>query len=140
MENKLKQTATSLVFTLLIFTTFSSCKKEKQEPYKNIHVGYIYNSNDNTPFANTKFKIYNFTQATGASNSQTEESFFNTDNNGRFNHTTEMYMGELVWPSYFEGAAYAGPPPLGDPIKWEQDTENKINTYFYDTLYTTPYQ
>jgi len=140
MKNLIKQTVTNLGLLLLFSLLFTSCVKDKQEPYKNIHIGYIYNSIDNTPFVNTKFKIYNFTQATGASNSKTEESLFQTDNNGYFNHSTEMYMGELVWPSYFEGAAYAGPPPLGDPVKWEQDEDNKTNTYYYDTLYTTPYQ
>ncbi len=123
-------------FTLLIF--FTSCTREKLPDKRNIFIGYIYNSIDSTPFQDTEFKVYFYNKNPLTGEVTLDEDFFYTDENGYFNHTTDMVQGVLAWPSYFEGA-FNGPPHFGAPNRFTEDEENRVYTHYYDTIYTTPY-
>lgn len=124
-----------LIIIILLFSLIA-CDKEQFKPYTIKRIGYIYNSVDSTPFSNTKFKIFR----SMGKYKEPEEEFFTTDNSGYFNYTSSMRFGSICWPAYFEGAAYLGPPLfINGKEKEETDIENKIITYSYDTLYTTPY-
>jgi hypothetical protein len=125
----------TICLTLVLF----SCGKKKVLDWTKNSSGYIYNSNDNTPFKNTKFKIYYHTYANGVSKDKVEEEYFYTDENGHFNFTTSITGGLLVWPSYSYGAVYVGPPHFGNPKSENVDNAKRIYTDNYDTLYTTPY-
>jgi|GEM_PF-987198 len=129
-----------IAISLFVFVLQSCTKKVDRYEYR--YIGYIFNSNDSTPFVNTKFKFYN-SWKTGLSEStrKTEEEFFYTDDKGYFDYiSSEMSVGGIYWPSFYEGAAYTGPKKLGNGKREEQDIENKIRTTFYDTLYSIPYQ
>ena len=115
----------------------NACKKDKQV-WKYRQYGYIYNKLDSMPFGNTQFKIYVYRAYYLVTPSKTEEFYFNTNSNGFFDITTEI-NGDLVWPSYSQGAAYVGPREFGAPINSNQDMQKKQWTSNYDTLYTTPY-
>jgi hypothetical protein len=127
----------SLITICLTLVLFSCGKKETKKMQYHL-LGYIFNSSDSTPFANTKFKVYNHAYANGVSKEKVEEFFFTTDNLGHFDVTTEI-TGLLTWPSYSYGAVYTGPPHLGMPKRDETDNVNRINTTYFDTLYTTLY-
>lgn len=123
-----------LILTLSVI--FFSCIKKNPLPRTLRVVGYIYNSNDSTPFKNTKFKLYYRKGWYDA-----DEEYFYTDSVGHFDYsTTTMSSGGIYWPSYFEGAAYLGPPKLGIGKRDDYNEENNTWTTYYDTLYTTPYQ
>jgi len=132
----MKKVIISLMVLSVIF--FSACNKNKKKIQNNLK-GYIYNSNDSTPFKNTTFKYY-YPNRSSFANSESLEHFFTTNEKGYFDFTTEQYQGQLVWPSYHEGAAYVGPEHFGPAKDFIQDNENGIYTYIYDTLYTTPYR
>ena len=121
------------LISLCLIILSTSCKKRKN--YTSRIIGHIYNSIDSTPFKNTQFKIYSYSYYP----SKTEEAFFATDKNGSFDFSSTMVSGSIVWPSYYTGAAYTGPPKLGIGKRTSTDEKNKIYTYNYDTLYTTPF-
>lgn len=123
-----------LLISILITAFLYSCKPKKVEPMKIRYIGYIFNLNDSLPFKNTQFKVYRYTTTNG----KTEEHFFTTDAKGSFDVTTEI-GGQLVWPSFVDGAAYTGPPYFGNPKSENVDNSARISTAIYDTLYTTPY-
>lgn len=85
------------------------------------------------------YEIQRYTPANGINQAKTEEDFFYTDANGRFDFTTDVTGGLLVWPSYIDGSAYIGPPYFGNPVESSTDNSNLIYTSNYGTLYTTPY-
>ncbi len=136
MKTKIKYIGFGLA--LVIFILSVSCTKRKQPIDKFILVGYIYNSIDSTPFKDTRFKFYSYKKNPLTGEEDLKEDFFYTDEEGYFNHTTSMIMGKIVWTSYFDGA-YNGPPPFGNVQRENRDDVNRIYTYYYDTLYTTPY-
>jgi|LakMenEpi03Aug12_release.lakeMendotaPanAssembly.Ray.scaffolds.fasta_scaffold53870_1 hypothetical protein len=126
-----------LLFKILIISIIStSCNKDSNKKYSSRYIGYIYNQNDSTPFTNTKFKVY--TPASSFNVTDAKESFFYTDNIGYFDFTCDQ-EGGIYWPSYHDGAAYTGPKKFGNAKRSSSDKNNKINTFYYDTLYTTPY-
>lgn len=129
-----KHTIIIIIFALFI----NSCSKHRTQAFKYRVIGYIYNSIDSTPFVNTQFKVYQYSPSNLGSKSKTEETFFYTDDGGHFDITCS-HAGILVWPSYHMGAAYIGPPYLGNGVKSETDEVNKIYITYFDTLYTTPY-
>jgi len=132
----MKKVIINLMVLSVIF--FSACNKNKKKIQTNLK-GYIYNSNDSTPFRNTQFKFYLETNSPISAREVTED-FFYTDEEGRFDLITEMYMGSIVWPSFHEGAAYVGPGKFGNVSRSEPVNDEGIRTAYYDTLYTTPYR
>lgn len=123
-----------LIFISALF--YSSCSKQRTKKYQYRVIGYIYNNNDNTPFANTKFKVYSPPSSFNVTDAK--ESYFYTDSKGYFDFISE-HSGGLVWPSYHNGASYVGPPDFGNSKRWETDEVNKLYISYYDTIYTTPY-
>ena len=125
-----------LLYFILLFII--SCKK-KEVINTSIIRGYIYNSNDSTPYKNTKFKLYSSSHTISGVLKVQEELFF-TDSNGYFDYsTTTMTQGKIVWPSYEYGSAYLGPQKLGNVKSETRDDVNRIYIYYYDTLYSEPW-
>jgi hypothetical protein len=124
-----------IIITILLST--QACIKKHELPKTIRIVGFIYNSNDSTPFKNTKFKIFK----SNGKYKEPNEEFFYTDSIGAFDYSTTTMSSSngLFWPSYFEGAAYLGPPMLGNSEKWEYNEVTNTHTSYFDTLYTTPY-
>ncbi len=126
-----------IIFLLpILIVILVSCNKNRSNKYKSRFIGYVFNQNDTTAFANTKFKVY--TPASSFNVTETKEFYFYTDNKGYFDITVED-AGLLAWPSYHQGAAYIGPPYFGNSKRWETDENNKIYISYFDTIYTTPY-
>ena len=128
----------SLIF--LISILYISCtKSDKSHKVKYRYMGYVYNSQDSLPFANTQFKFYY--QYHSLNNILiTGDSLFTTDNKGYFDVSFDNSSGaSLCWPAYFSGAAYLGPPMMF-PKRVVEDVNN-YNFYYvyYDTAFTTPY-
>ena len=133
----MKQIHFILFYFILLFII--SCKKKKEIVNTKIVKGYIYNSNDSTPFKNTKFKLYEWSYSI-SNVLKEEQEFFYTDSNGYFDYsTTKMSQIMLAWPSYHTGAAYIGPPEFGTPKNSIIDNENRVNTHYFDTIYTAPW-
>ena len=132
--NKVILTLTVLVLLL------ASCGKDKKKVFTYRLIGNIYNSIDTTPFKTTEFKIYYYHPSTAGLPSELKEDYFYTNNKGYFDATTSISGGLVVWPSYSHGASYSGPPEFGEPKRYVTDNEKNIVTFYYDTLYTTPYQ
>ena len=128
-----------LFIIFLISAMISSCKKNSNKEFSHRRIGYIYNKNDSTPFVNTKFKVYYHRPSNGLNKEILKEVYFYTNANGFFDITTSINSGKLVWPSFYDGAAYTGPPYFGNSKRWETDEANKIYISYFDTLYTTPY-
>ena len=126
-----------VLLLIVMIVTLVSCNKNRSKKFTSRLVGYIYNKNDTTPFANTQFKLYSSPSSFNVT--EAKEEYFYTDSKGYFDVSTSMTYMDITWPSYHEGAAYVGPPPFSDPKYSTQDEKNKIRTYFQDTLYTTPY-
>ena len=120
---------------MVVFSiAFNSCNHKDKQQFR--FFGYIYNSNDSTPFTNTNFKLWK-----GHDNASTtdKETFFTTDSKGYFDITNDGLNGvEVAWPSYINGAGYFG-PPIMTPKSQITSSVNKIVTLAFDTLYTTPY-
>lgn len=122
-----------ILIAILVPFLFTSCVK-KSKKYKYRSYGYLYNSTDSLPFINTQFKVFNYDHASYTKH----ETFFTTNDKGFFDVTSD-FGGVLAWPSYIEGAAYAGPPYFNIPNAYSIDEVNKIYITNCDTLYTTPY-
>jgi len=116
----------------------SACEKREKERFTYKAIGYIYNANDSTPFVNTEFKKYAEDRSPISPTKIYETPFF-TDANGRFDFDAD-HTGKLVWPSFYEGAAYTGPRYFGNGVREERDNDAGLLTTYYDTLYTTPYR
>lgn len=123
----------------LIALVFLGCGRKKEKMQFRF-IGNIYNKNDSTPFANTKFKLY---ERWVNSNPPYKESPFTTDDAGHFDISNDGKMGNSpAWPSFYDGAAYMGPPLMRmDSItgSYNQDFENNVTTINFGNLYTTPY-
>ena len=130
-----------IILTLTVFILFlNSCGKDKKKVFTYKRLGYIYNSIDSTPFKNTEFKVYHYNPSMAGLPGELEETLFFTNGKGYFEVTTSITSAVIVWPSYFTGAGYSGPPHFGTSKRYVTDNENNIVTFYYDTLYTTPYQ
>lgn len=126
-----------IILLCCIASLLISCNKNKKPDYRYRLIGYIYNSHDSTPFANTEFKV--FRVSNNLSGKKVEEEFFTTDDIGHFDLITSI-AGVLTWPAYFDGAVYTGPPFFVSQKETSTtDESNRIYNINYDTLYTTPF-
>jgi hypothetical protein len=128
--------ASNLILFSFIIISIISCEKKEKSFY--IHYGYIYNSNTNKPFSNTEFKLFYRRSLT----LKEDELFFKTDSLGYFYVKTDNSRAtypQMTWPSYFEGAAYYGPPPFRSGNNSTIYSENNNQITYWDTIFTTPY-
>jgi hypothetical protein len=128
----MKTNIVKISLLLILIISLTACKKRER---KFRFYGYIYNSIDSTPFANTNFKLWKKGYTYGADH----ETPFITDDNGYFDLTNDGTDGSsIAWPSYEDAAGYLGPQTLSPKSEF-LNSDGTLNTVVFDTVYTTPY-